>query len=128
MRIISSIYLLAFAFLLFSKNEFNERRIESHEFKGEKSVKSKFKAVSNVEFYSTIPLRESPYPDVIGVVRLTAEESSQRNHYRFEYDNNFQLVSVSIRLGDKLINPNHTSNYFFYYTRAKVFHMREIKK
>jgi len=66
-----------------------------------------------IEYYSTIPLRESPYPDFIGVVRLLREEALTRNHYRFEYDEQFRLISVSFRLGNTLRNPNHTANYFF---------------
>jgi len=66
-----------------------------------------------IEYYSTIPLRESPYPDFKGIVRLSEEEALNRNHYRFEYDDKFRLQNVSFRLGNTLRNPNHTSNYFF---------------
>ena len=66
-----------------------------------------------IEYYSTIPLRESPYPDFKGVVRLSKEEVLGRNHYRFEYDDKFRLENVSFWLGSTLRNPNHTANYFF---------------
>ena len=36
-----------------------------------------------------------------------------RNHYRFSYDKQFRLESISFWLGDKLREPNHTANYFF---------------
>lgn len=66
-----------------------------------------------IEYYSTIPLRESPYPNFKGIIRLSKEEALRRNHYRFEYDDKFRLKSVSFRLGKILRNPNHTANYFF---------------
>ncbi|RDY59400.1 hypothetical protein [Flagellimonas nanhaiensis] len=66
-----------------------------------------------IEYYSTLPLRESPYADFRGVVRLTKEEVRERNHYEFAYDQDFRLLRVSFKLGDTLVNPNHTANYFF---------------
>lgn len=66
-----------------------------------------------IEYYSTIPLRESPYPDFKGVIRLSEKEALSRNHYRFEYDEMFRLKNVSFRLGNILRKPNHTANYFF---------------
>ena len=52
-----------------------------------------------IEYYSSIPLRESPYPDFKGIVRLSEEEALSRNHYRFEYDDKFRLKNVSFWLG-----------------------------
>lgn len=66
-----------------------------------------------VEYYSTIALRESPYPAFKGVVRLSREEAMKRNHYRFTYDKSYRLSSVSFWLEDRLRRPNHTANYFF---------------
>ena len=66
-----------------------------------------------IEYYSTIPLRESPYPDFKGIVRLSEGEALSRNHYRFEYDDTFRLKNVSFLLGNTLRKPNHTANYFF---------------
>lgn len=66
-----------------------------------------------IEYYSSIPLRESPYPDFKGIVRLSEEEALSRNHYRFEYDDKFRLKNVSFWLGSTLRTPNHTANYFF---------------
>lgn len=66
-----------------------------------------------IEYYSTIPLRESPYPPFQGVIRLGRKEAIKRNHYRFEYDDVFRLKSVSFWLGNQLRDPNHTANYFF---------------
>lgn len=65
------------------------------------------------EYYSMIPLRESPYPTFQGILRLSKEEAMARNHYRFVYDSEFRLESISFWIGDKLRKPNHTANYFF---------------
>ncbi len=65
------------------------------------------------EYYSTLPLRESPYPDVRGVIRLSKTKAYKRNHYEFKYDEKYRLVSISFKLRDQFIKPNHTSNYFF---------------
>ncbi|MCG6191165.1 hypothetical protein [Maribellus maritimus] len=72
------------------------------------------------EYYSAIPLRESPYPNFQGVVRLSKKEAMTRNHYRFTYDKSFRLVSVSFWLGEKLREPNHTANYFFTAPMQKI--------
>lgn len=74
---------------------------------------------THIEYYSTIPLRESPYAEFKGIIRLTKKVASERNHYRFEYDNQFRLTSVSFMLGNKPIDPNHTSNYFFATSQQK---------
>lgn len=66
-----------------------------------------------VEYYSTIALRESPYPDFQGVVQLSEAQAFKRNHYRFEYDENFRLIRIGFYLRDQLREPNHTANYFF---------------
>lgn len=65
------------------------------------------------DFFSSIPFRESPYPDFIGIVRITEQMANKRNHYRFEYDNQGQLREVSFRNGETIIYPNHTANIFF---------------
>ena len=72
------------------------------------------------EYYSTIPLRESPYAFFQGIVRLSKEEAMTRNHYRFIYDNLFRLESISFWSGDKLRRPNHTANYFFTAPMQKI--------
>ncbi|MEM8846702.1 MAG: hypothetical protein AAGD17_06335 [Bacteroidota bacterium] len=72
-----------------------------------------------IEYYSTIPLRESPYPKPMGVVRLTKEKASKRNHYEFIYDSIYRLKSITFKNGVVPINPNHTSNYFFTTTSQK---------
>ena len=68
---------------------------------------------AHVEYYSSIPLRESPYPRWRGIIRLTEKQSQNRNHYRFEYDDQFRLIKISFQLGQHLQAPNHTANYFF---------------
>ena len=66
-----------------------------------------------IEYYSTVPFRESPYPDLKGVIRLTAAQAKQRNHYRFERDSLHRIISISFHLGNTLREPNHTANLFF---------------
>ena len=68
---------------------------------------------TTVAYFSTIALRESPYPDFRGVIRMTRDQAMKRNHYRLIYDKNFRLASVSFHLGNTLREPNHTANYFF---------------
>ena len=75
---------------------------------------------NRTEYYSMIPLRESPYPVFQGIIRLSEEEAMTRNHYRFQYDSQFRLESVSFWLGDRLRNPNHTANYFFTSPMLKI--------
>ncbi|TAI47136.1 hypothetical protein [Flagellimonas allohymeniacidonis] len=72
-----------------------------------------------VEYYSTIPLRETPYPKPMGVVRLTKEMAITRNHYEFLYDSIFRLKSITFKNGVVPVIPNHTSNYFFTSTSQK---------
>ncbi|PHN01324.1 hypothetical protein CRP01_37835 [Flavilitoribacter nigricans DSM 23189 = NBRC 102662] len=72
-----------------------------------------FPAEERVEYYATISLRESPYPDFKGVVRLGEKEAMRRNHYRLYYDEQFRLVRIGFYLGNRLREPNHTANYFF---------------
>ena len=66
-----------------------------------------------ISYYATLPLRESPYPDFKGVVQISKEEAQKRNHYEFQYDSLFRPKIVSFKLGNHLIEPNHTANYFF---------------
>lgn len=68
---------------------------------------------SDIRYYSTIPLRESPYPSWQGVIQLTKKVSMQRNHYRFEFDSIGRITEISFRNGEIIIEPNHTANYFF---------------
>lgn len=70
-------------------------------------------AGSQIEYYSTITLRESPYADFRGVVQLNEAQAKKRNHYRLEYDENFRLIHIGFYLRDQLREPNHTANYFF---------------
>ncbi len=72
------------------------------------------------EYYSIIPLRESPYPFFQGILRLSKNEAMTRNHYRFTYDNLFRLESISFWAGDKLRKSNHTANYFFTAPMQKI--------
>ncbi len=82
---------------------------------------------SLIEYYSTIPLRESPYASKQGVIRLTKEEAMKRNHYQFTFNNNFKLKSISFNLGNKLINPNHTSNYFFTTSQQRFEYINNLE-
>ena len=74
-----------------------------------------------VDRYSTLAFRESPYAPHLGVRRLGAEEAAKRNHYRFEYDSQGRISRISFALGERLREPNHTANYFWY---ASVEHYR----
>lgn len=69
--------------------------------------------VASVAYYSSIPLRESPYPRWRGLVRMNAKQAQSRNHYRFFYDDQFRLIRITFQLGEALKEPNHTANYFF---------------
>ena len=75
---------------------------------------------TTVEYFATMPLRESPYPMYQGVVRLSQEAAEKRNHYRFEYDSLYRLVSVSFRFKDRLKDPNHTANYFITSAETRI--------
>ncbi len=82
---------------------------------------------SMIEYYATIPLRESPYPGKQGVIRLTKDEAMELNHYQFVYNKNFKLKSISFCLGNELINPNHTSNYFFTTSQQKFEYIDNLE-
>lgn len=65
------------------------------------------------EYFSTVPFRETPFADMIGINPLSQEEASGRNHYRFEYDRAGRLIKAGFYLGDQLRDLNHTANHFF---------------
>jgi len=64
------------------------------------------------EYYSSVPLRESPYPRHRGIIPLTEQEAMSRKHYRLEYDEKNRLVSISFWHKNTRVDPNHTANYF----------------
>lgn len=64
-------------------------------------------------YYSTVPFRETPFADLIGINPLSEQEASARNHYRFEYDRSGRLVEAGFYLGKNLRDLNHTANHFF---------------
>ena len=65
------------------------------------------------EYFSTVPFRETPFADMIGINPLSQKEASERNHYRFEYDRAGRVIKAGFYLGDKLRDLNHTANHFF---------------
>jgi hypothetical protein len=66
-----------------------------------------------VEYYSTVPFRETPFADMIGINPLSKKEALERNHYRFEYDRKGQLIRSGFYLANQLRGLNHTANHFF---------------
>jgi len=66
----------------------------------------------HTRYFASLALRESPYPAWQGIVSLTREEALLRKHYRFTYDDQQRLTSVSFWHRDHRDDPNHTANYF----------------
>jgi hypothetical protein len=71
-------------------------------------------------YYSTIPLRESPYPRPQGVVCLTKDQALSRKHYRIEFDKKNRVVSTSFWHNVQREHPNHTANYFMQASIQKI--------
>jgi len=65
-----------------------------------------------IRYFASVALRESPYPVFQGIVPLAPEEALLRKHYRFTYDEQQHLTSVSFWHRDQRDEPNHTANYF----------------
>ncbi len=81
-------------------------------FLGACSVEGPTLPVSEVRYFSSILLRESPYPYPQGIVPLTQKEALSRKHYRFMYNPKQQLIEVSFWHKNTRVDPNHTANYF----------------
>ncbi len=58
----------------------------------------------DVKYYRHLQFSETPYDRFQGIYPLTAEEAEEINHYRFEYNDNGQLVEVSYRRGNELLS------------------------
>ena len=99
MRIRSSILIVSGLSIFFSCNQ-NETKLSD--------TSDSFKT-----YYSSLALRESPYPGLKGIVQLSSKTAQVRNHYLFEYDSLFRIKQVSFRLRNSLRPPNHTASYFF---------------
>lgn len=80
-----------------------------------------------VDYYATLAFRESPYAAHRGLHRLSAEEASRINHYRFEYDRQGRIQQISFRLGDTLRAANHTANYFWYASVENYRYQRDAQ-
>ena len=102
------------------KNNFNEFDV-NHSFNSEDGD------IAFTEYYSTLPFRETPFPDVRGIVPITKNIAKKRNHYKFEYDSKKRLRRVSFLLGNTLRDPNHTANYF-YLSSVIEFHYETNKE
>lgn len=74
-----------------------------------------------VEYYATLPFRESPFADLIGLHRMTEAEAQTRNHLRFELDDRNRPIRVTFMLGDSPRPLNdHVDNFFFGTTRVDI--------
>ncbi|MBX3174361.1 MAG: hypothetical protein KF709_08100 [Gemmatimonadaceae bacterium] len=62
------------------------------------------------DYFAALSFVESPFEDVVGVHRMTAEEASRRNHFRLEYGADRRLARVVFGLGDIPRAPDHTGN------------------
>lgn len=71
-------------------------------------------------YYSTVPFRETPFADMIGINPLSEQEARSRNHYRFEYDRAGRLIRCGFYLKDQLRDLNHTANHFFLAPLIKI--------
>lgn len=78
------------------------------------------KEASYVEYFSTLPFRESPFANVVGIHPITREEARNRNHYRFEYDARHRPIRITFMLGNTPRPTNHTANFFFRTTRMDI--------
>lgn len=74
----------------------------------------------HTEYYSSLPLRESPYPRHMGIVGLSKDEALTRKHYRIEYDAKNRVTSISFWHRNLRERPNHTANYFFQTSSQRV--------
>ena len=66
----------------------------------------------HIFYYSTIEFVETPLSAIKGSIPLSKTEAMKRNHYRFAYNDQQQLMSVSFFNGPISREPNHTANLF----------------
>ncbi len=78
------------------------------------------KKTEHIAYFSTLPFRESPFADLKGIHRISASEAKIRNHYRFEYDEQYRPIRVTFMLGDTPRPTNQTANFFFRTTRIDI--------
>ncbi|WDI30970.1 hypothetical protein PUV54_13500 [Hyphococcus flavus] len=67
-----------------------------------------------VDYFATLPFRETPFAPLSGIHRLTEADAAQRNHFRFEYDRKGRPIRVAFMLGDLVREVNDAANYYFY--------------
>ncbi len=70
------------------------------------------KAEEQVFYYSTLKFVETPLSYIEGSVPLRKEVALSRNHYRFVFDEFYQLKSIAFYNGETPRKPNHTANLF----------------
>jgi len=83
-----------------------------------------------VQYFATLPFRESPFADLTGIHHITADEAKTRNHFRFEYDAQWRPIRVVFMLADIPRSPNQTANFFFRTSRIDIHYTpgRETRK
>jgi len=84
------------------------------------SVSDRHPDAVHLAWFSTLPFRETPFADLVGLHPMTAEAARERNHYRFEYDAEGRPVRVSFRLGERIRDLNTTANYYFEAPRIDI--------
>lgn len=63
-------------------------------------------------YYSTVWFVETPLSPIQGSKPLSFKESRNRHHYRFNYSQKNELISIAFFNGSTRKRPNHTSNLF----------------
>ena len=73
-----------------------------------------------VAYFYTLPFRESPFANVVGIHPMSETEAANRNHYRFEYDSLHRPIRITFMLGDTPRQTNRTANFFFRTSRIDI--------
>ncbi len=66
----------------------------------------------HTEYYSTIRFVETPLSEIEGSIPLSKNQALTRHHYRFNYSDTNQLISIEFYNGHTPKSPNHTASLF----------------
>ena len=67
------------------------------------------------KYFRHIVFRETPFSQYRGIYPINQQTAKNSAHYKFDYDKQGRVVSVSYQLGDKLINQNGVWDSFIWF-------------
>ena len=72
-------------------------------------------AVADTSYYRHLVFRETPFSAHEGVHPITAEKAQSTAHYRFDYDSEGRVRTISHSIGDKIIASNGNWDSFTWF-------------